>query len=217
MGSFLIEVGRVLFHHLDTLLFIEEEERVEAFATDGANEPFASRIRFGRANRGAAESIRDLDEIARPDGLGMVTQKGTPRLRRLWGAIFRQVLLNRLFAHAQTEFEEFAPDPFSSPHGVFVRHLLDQRHHAPFEQGLASRLLRLGTPETLEQVMMPAQQCLWLNEQGGFFPSAQQTGDPYHRQSIQSHKLGTFDLPVVVSANPSRLSECTLPLDKHLR
>lgn len=150
MGSFLIEVVRVLFHHLDTLLFIEEEERVEAFPTDGANEPFASRIRFGRANRGAAESIRDLDEIARPDGL-------------------------------------------------------------------ASRVLRLGTPETFEQVMMPAQQCLRLNEQDDFFPSAQQTGDGMDRQSIQSHKLGTFDLPVVVSVNPSRLSECPLPLDKHLR
>ena len=36
------------------------------------------------------------------------------------------VLLNRAFADADTQFEQFASDPFRSPEPIVPRHLLDQ-------------------------------------------------------------------------------------------
>ncbi len=55
MGSFLIEVDSVLFHHLDDLLFIEKEEVIKALPADGANKSFARRVRFRRTKRGSKD------------------------------------------------------------------------------------------------------------------------------------------------------------------
>jgi hypothetical protein len=72
------------------------------------------------------KEISDLQEITSLDFSGMMAQERRPVLP-LWTRRTHSshVLLDRSFAHANTQLEQLAPDALSSPEPIVACHLLD--------------------------------------------------------------------------------------------
>jgi hypothetical protein len=68
---------------------------------------------------------RDYEEIHRGDAVGMITQEGLPALRRR-SPPPRHIFRHALLPDIDTELEELAMDPRSTPEGVGQAHLADQ-------------------------------------------------------------------------------------------
>src|SRR5665213_2062590 len=68
---------------------------------------------------------RDSEEIHRGDAVGMITQEGLPALRRRSPPL-RHILRHARLPDIDTELEELAMDPRSTPEWVGQAHLVDQ-------------------------------------------------------------------------------------------
>ncbi len=105
------------------------------------------------------EEVGDGEEVAGPDGAGVVAQERRPGLPRASvRAGLAQVLLDRRPGDADVELEELAPDALRAPQAVGRGHLTDQRDRL----GREGRAVRRGcgpgppVPVPAEELAMPA-------------------------------------------------------------
>ncbi len=130
------------------------------------------KAKSGRKNRSVT-----CKRVAGPDLCGGVAQKGRPLLTSwLVGTNSSHVFLDRPLADRYAQFQEFTPDAFSTPEPILSGHLLDQG------DGLCRDLRRMRTrlgfalPIQTEELPMPPQQSIWLNNQQGLLPGTNQPG-----------------------------------------
>ena len=136
---------------------------------------------------GTEPGVIELQEVAGPDIRRVVTEEGVPRLsRRLARAEGPHVLLDRPLAHAEAELEQFAADPFGSPQGVGAGHRSNQVDDVRAQP--AGPVLRLGpsSPEMGEQVTVPAQQGVGLDQMEAVAPRPVHAGQQHQEESILS-------------------------------
>jgi hypothetical protein len=121
--------------------------------------------------------------------------------RGLRGAHLSHVFLDRACADAQTQLEQFAPDPFRSPQAVVPSHVLDQCHDLCGYLWFGRSCPGLVFPIESASLAMPAQKCLWLNDEQGLFP-----GPNGSCQKDQEHPVGPLeDRSFDVSAEDDQL------------
>ncbi len=88
------------------------------------------------------EYIVALEEIASPNLRRMVGQEGRPPLpgvpRRGFPSSLAHITPDRTPIDLQTEFEQFAPDPFGAPTSILYGHPLDQGNRFLVKARLAS-------------------------------------------------------------------------------
>jgi hypothetical protein len=93
------------------------------------------------------EQVSHLQEVACPDLSGVVAQKGCPRLASWLVCANRpHVLLNSALAHSKAQFQQFSPNPLSTPKPIVPRHLSDQGDGFLGNLGLARNGFGLAFP-----------------------------------------------------------------------
>jgi hypothetical protein len=94
------------------------------------------------------------------------------------------MLLDRTFADAKTQLEQFTPDTFSSPQSIVPCHLLDQSHGLWGDPWFGRSCPTLILPKELEALPMPPQEPLWLNDEKCLLP-----GPNHPCQKQQKHPI----------------------------
>ena len=146
---------------------------------------------------GSEEEVVHLCEVAGPDLIGMVPQKGSPVLvggRGCGCGVQRQIALDGALTDLDTQLEEFAADAFGAPGHVFRSHLFDQGDGFGRDPGLRRFGFGLAAPDQTEQLTMPAQQGVRLNDEKGLLPEGRRPGQEQEPESIPIAESGVFDL-----------------------
>ena len=141
------------------------------------------------------EQITDDGEIAGPDVASVVPQEGGPGLARGL-AQFGDILLNGAFADLDTQLEQFASNAFCAPGMVVLGHLFDETDDL-LGQWWSARGLpgsSFAFPDSPEQVTMPAQDGVRLDDEQGLFPRAQPAGHQDEQRSVTLGQHWAFDL-----------------------
>ena len=94
------------------------------------------------------------------------------------------VLLDRTFADADAELQEFAADALRTPERIVCGHRLDERDDFRRESLRLTTGSGLSSPDDLEEVSMPAQQRLGIDDVQSVPPSAAQPGQDEQEQAI---------------------------------
>ena len=74
------------------------------------------------------------------------------------------------------------------------RHLLDQADRFRRKPRLSCMHLRFALPEYAEELTMPAQQGLWLDQEERLFPSPSHPGQEHQQKPVCVPADGVFDL-----------------------
>ena len=136
-------------------------------------------------------------EIAGPDPIGVVPQEGAPILVRGQGrrcGARGQVALGGALADLDSELEEFAADAFGAPGDVFRSHLADQGDDIGRDPGLRRLGFGLAAPDQAEQLAMPSEERIRLDDEEGLFPEGRRSGQQKKPESVSIAELRAFDL-----------------------
>ena len=140
------------------------------------------------------QEVMDDGEIAGPDLPSVIFQKSGPIL-----AGFRPVLgkiaLNCALADSDPELEEFPPNPFGAPQPVLFSHLLDQDNRLLGYSGFSALGLGFSSPIAAEQIPMPAQERLGLDEMKSLLPERCPTRQEDQIEPIANRQLRLLYLP----------------------
>lgn len=109
------------------------------------------------------EKRMDSGKIAGPDILGMIPEKCAPVLTTRFLAHLVDILLNRSLAYLDSQLQESSSNLLCSP-GILTSHFLDQIGGGLWNTRLTT--LRYGDtfPVAFEEVAMPAQHSVGLND-----------------------------------------------------
>jgi hypothetical protein len=88
-------------------------------------------------------------------------------------------------ADADAHLEQFTPDPLCSPQSIVPGHFLDQGYDLCGDLGCDRWSSGPAFPKELEALAMPAQQCLWLNDDKGLFPGPRHSCQQYQEHPIR--------------------------------
>ena len=106
------------------------------------------------------------------------------------------VLLNGALADTKAQFQQFTPNPFSTPESIVLRHLPDQGDGFCGDLGLVRRGLGLALPIQAKELPMPAQQGVWLHDEEGLLPGSNQPGQQDEEDAIGLGERWPFHLPL---------------------
>jgi hypothetical protein len=106
----------------------------------------------------------------------------------LVGANSSHILLDSAFADAKAEFQQFPTNPFSAPEPIVFRHFSDQGDRFSGDLGPMRRDLGLPLPIQTEELPMPPEQDLWLDNEERLFP-----GPNEPCQQDEEHAIGPGD------------------------
>ncbi len=124
--------------------------------------------------------------VAGPDSFGRMVQEGGPVLSSWPGsAHLSHVFLDRSFADAKTQLEQFAPDPFRPTQAVVPSHFLDQRYGLCGDLWFGSRRSGFVLPEEPKSLAVPAQKRLWLDNEERLFPGSNSSCKLHQEQPIR--------------------------------
>ena len=128
-----------------------------------------------------------VGEITRPALAGVVVKERGPGLlggKRSTGLV--HVPLDGALGDRDVQLEQFSADAFGAPGAVLVGHLPDQCHILECEWCSAGPCpsLRAMSPYATEQVAVPAQEGIRLDNQQGLFPGAQLAGQQHEHGSV---------------------------------
>jgi len=104
------------------------------------------------------------------------------------------VFLNSPFTHSNIQLEELTPNALRPPESVVGCHLPDQRDCLLREPQLARAGFRFVLPEHTEELTMPAQKRLRLDDKERLFPSPNHSGEKYQKYSVCFPVNWSFDL-----------------------
>lgn len=127
----------------------------------------------------------------------MVPQEGAPVLVRGRGRRcgFRgQVALDGALADLDAHLEEFAADAFGAPGAVRCSHLLDQGDGFGCDPCLRRLGLGLPPPDEAEQLTMPAEKGVGLDDEKGLSPERPCPGQEKEPQSVTIAELRAFGM-----------------------
>lgn len=159
--------------------------------------PAGGQLDDGEDEEGSEEEVVDLCEVAGPDLWRMVLQEGRPVLGRGGGGRSsgpRQVALDGAFADVDAQLTQFTTDTFGAPGHVLRFHLLDQSNGLRRDLGL--RYLRFGlvSPDQSEQLAMPAEEGIGLDNEEGLSPEWCGSGQENQPDAVLIAELGAFDV-----------------------
>jgi hypothetical protein len=119
---------------------------------------------------GPEEGVEGLDEVAGSDVLGVVGEERLPVLRRLLRLPdSAHVALDRALADLDAELEEPASDALRTPR-VLPRNLLDEVDGLLGDPRLWAAGSGLPAPDEIEEVSVPAEPSVGLDEMEGASP-----------------------------------------------
>ena len=96
------------------------------------------------------------------------------------------------FADLDSEFEEFAADALGAPGDVFGSHLLDQGDGFGCDPGLRCLGFGLAAPDEAEQLTMPAEEGVGLDDEEGLFPEGRCSGQEQESDAVLIADLRAF-------------------------
>ena len=117
-----------------------------------------------------------MQEITRPDDILMIGEECFPILAR-WKFCphLPDVSLDGALAEMDIQLEQLAADTLRAPGQVLNSHLSEQCNRARRDPGIRL-LLGLPSPDQPQQVTMPAQQGIRLDDMNGRFPGFSKAG-----------------------------------------
>ena len=126
------------------------------------------------------EEISHLQEITGPHLCRMIAQERFPVLSTgsFWANLLH-ILLNGPFTHPNIQLEELTTNALRSPESIVCCHLLDQADCLGREPRLARAGFRFVLPEHTEELTMPAQKRLRLDEEERLFPGPNHSGEKH--------------------------------------
>ena len=135
---------------------------------------------------GTEEEVMDDSEVAGPDASGLVLEEGAPGravLCRMW-ADFAHVLLDGALANLDGELEQFASNVLGAPETVIPGHLADEVDGLLRGTRRSVCGLGLAAPIAAEEVAVPAQEGLWLDDDKGLLPEPGTSGKEDEEESV---------------------------------
>jgi hypothetical protein len=160
--------------------------------------------------QGAEEQVVDDGEVAGPDAGGLVLEERAPGRTVLCGMspYYSHVLLDGALADLDGELEQFATDVFGTPEAILLGHLPDEVDG--FLRGTRSSLFGLGlaTPIAAEEVAVPTEERLWLDDEKGLFPELGASGEEDESEAVSVGELWT--LAMAAEHNDLVPEECVL-------
>jgi len=135
----------------------------------------------------AEQEVGDREEVAGPGLRGVVAQERRPGLP---GAVRRagaaHMPLDRGLGDADTDLEQLPPDALGTPQPIRGGQLPDQRDRLGRNLGAACLLYRsrLLPPVPTEQIAMPAQERVGLDDQQGLLPGPDATSEQHQERPI---------------------------------
>ena len=131
--------------------------------------------------------VVELQEIAGPNSRRVVLKKGLPGLPRpVARADGPHILLDLPLADADPELEQFATDPFGAPEHVSTGHGPNQVDDLGAQPSGSVHPSGLASPEEGEQVAMPAEEGVGLNQMEGVAPRGRHVGQQHQEESVLS-------------------------------
>ncbi len=115
---------------------------------------------------------------------------GRGRRCGFWG----QVALDGALADLDAQFEEFAADAFGAPSHVFHPHLANQGDGFGRDPGLRHLWFGAAAPDQAEQLAMPAEKSIRLDDEESLFPEGRGPGQEQEPESVPIAELRVFDL-----------------------
>ena len=97
-------------------------------------------------------------------------------------------------ADFDSELEEFAADTLGAPSDVFGAHLPDQGDDIGRDPGLRRLGFGLAAPDQAEQLAMPAEEGVGLNDEQGLLPEGRRPGQEQEPDAVPIAELRVFDL-----------------------
>lgn len=141
------------------------------------------------------EQVMCDGEVTGPDARGVILEKRRPGLTGFAGAP-RQIALDRALANANAEFEEFTTNTFRTPQTIFRRESLDEVDGFLSNPWPPRRGPRFSPPIAAEELAMPAQQSVRLDDEKSATPVLSAAGQKTQTDAIAGGECRTFDLPV---------------------
>ena len=102
-------------------------------------------------------------------------------------------LLNGSFTDANAQLQQLAADALRAPEHVVFGHRLDKRDDLRRESRRLTTEPGLSSPDNLEEISMPAQHRLRLDDEHGAAPCAGEGGDGEQDEAIEARQLGSLD------------------------
>jgi hypothetical protein len=126
------------------------------------------------------EEIRDLQKITGPYLCRMIAQEDFPALSRgaFWANLLH-ILLDGPFTHLNIQLEELTSNALRSPESVVRCHLPNQPDGLVREPRLSPTAFRFVLPKHTEELTMPAQQRLWLDDNERLFPGPNHSSEKH--------------------------------------
>ncbi len=135
--------------------------------------------------------------VTGPDLPCVVVQERHPLLPSWsWCVKMSHVLLDGPLAHLHAELQKFSTNPLSTPEPIHCCHRLDQADGFCSDLRRVRSGLRPALPEQAKELAMPTQQCVWLNNNKGLLPCANQPGQEHEEHSIRLATSRSFRLPM---------------------
>lgn len=137
------------------------------------------------------EHVRQLQEVAGPDVVGVIPEERGPCLtRRFWWAPLSHVPLNRARGNLDANLQQFTSNALSGPESVLRCHVLDQRDRLQRDLRLMQWRARFALPEQSESETMPAQDRLGFDNEQCLLPTVYLAREQHQQCPISVVSLG---------------------------
>ncbi len=143
------------------------------------------------------EEINHRKEVAGPHVVCIILQERVPILRRRRGWPYAtQVGADGVLGDADTQFEQFAADPFRTPARILGGHLLNQVHHVLAEMRPPKAGTTLEPPEELEPLAMPTEESIRFENQEGLLPRWKPAGEEQQGEAVPAGQVRSLYVAV---------------------